>query len=105
MYQVVLCTCPDKVVAERIAQNLVGEKLAACVNILPEITSIYSWQDKIECDNEVQLIIKSKAELFEQLCENIHTVHPYQTVEIIALNIQQGDENYLNWIANSVKKI
>jgi periplasmic divalent cation tolerance protein len=105
MYQVVLCTCPDNVIAKKIAQDLMGNKLAACVNISPEITSIYSWQDKIECDNEVQLIIKSKAELFKQLCENINAIHPYDTVEIIALNIQQGDENYLNWIANSVKKI
>ncbi len=105
MYQVVLCTCPNKIIAEKIAQNLVGEKLAACVNILPDITSIYSWQGKIERNSEVQLFIKTKSVLFDQLCTSINAIHPYETVEIIALNIQQGDEHYLNWIANSVKKI
>jgi len=105
MYQVVLCTCPDKVIAEKIAKHLVVDKLAACVNILPDITSIYSWQENIECAHEVQLLIKSKAVLFDQLCKSINSLHPYETVEIIALNIQQGDEKYLNWIANSVKKI
>lgn len=105
MYQVVLCTCPDKIVAQEIAKKLIAERLAACVNILPEITSIYNWQNNIECDTEVQLIIKTKANLFKQLCVSINTVHPYETPEIIALNIQQGDEKYLNWIANSVKKI
>ena len=64
MYQVVLCTCPNKVIAKEIAHDLVVNKLAACVNILPEITSIYSWQDNIECDIEVQLIIKVEIRAF-----------------------------------------
>ncbi|MBU2893663.1 divalent-cation tolerance protein CutA [Colwellia sp. D2M02] len=103
MYQLVLTTCPNEQVAKGIAQHLVSEKLAACVNIVPNITSIYSWQDEVHCDTEVQLLIKTSNDKFEKIKQHINTLHPYEVVEIIALNIQQGDEHYLNWISNSLK--
>ena len=103
MYQLVLTTCPNETVAENIAQQLVTEKLAACVNIIPNITSIYSWQGEIHCDNEVQLLIKTDEKTFATLNERINQLHPYDVVEVIALNIQQGDQHYLNWITNSLK--
>jgi len=87
----------------KVAKHLVTEKLAACVNIVPNITSIYCWQDEIHCDNEVQLIIKTSEAQFTELSKEINQVHPYDVVEIIALNIQQGDKNYLDWISNSLK--
>lgn len=103
MYQLVLTTCPDEIVAKKIAQQLVTEKLAACVNMVPNISSIYCWQDEIHCDNEVQLLIKTDESKFAILNDRINQLHPYDVVEVIALNIQQGDKNYLNWITNSLK--
>ncbi|WP_057830439.1 divalent-cation tolerance protein CutA [Colwellia sp. TT2012] len=103
MYQLVLTTCPNETVAQNIAQQLVTEKLAACVNIIPNITSVYYWQGELQCDNEVQLLIKTDENTFAALNERINQLHPYDVVEIIALNIQQGDKHYLNWISNSLK--
>ncbi|TYK65835.1 divalent-cation tolerance protein CutA [Colwellia echini] len=103
MYQLVLTTCPSEDIAKHIATILVTEKLAACVNIIPNITSVYSWQDELHCDNEVQLLIKTNEKAFAKLNERINQLHPYDVAEVIALNIQQGDEHYLNWITNSLK--
>ena len=102
-FQLVLTTCPDEHIAKNIAQHLVTEKLAACVNIVPNITSIYHWQGEIQCDNEVQLLIKTDSEKFALLNAQINELHPYDVVEVIALNIQQGDNHYLNWIREYLK--
>jgi len=102
LYQIVLTTCPDIAVAKNIAETLVSKKLAACVNIVPNITSVYQWQGEMHSDEEVQLIIKTLEATFTQLKEEINLVHPYDVVEIIALNVQQGDEQYLNWISNAL---
>ncbi|OUS27965.1 divalent-cation tolerance protein CutA [Thalassotalea sp. 42_200_T64] len=104
MFQIVLCNCPDSEVAEAIAEKLITDQLAACVNILPKIKSFYRWQGKQECDEEIMLLIKSKQQLFPQLEQTIIALHPYDVVEIIALTIQQGNELYLNWIHDTVKK-
>lgn len=103
MYQIVICNCPNTQTAEHIADQLVKTKVAACVNILPSMTSIYQWQAEIHHDNEVMMLIKSKASLFAELEQTITELHPYEVVEIIALNIQQGNELYLNWINDTVK--
>ena len=103
MYQVTLCTCPTKAIAQNIAQHLVTENLAACVNILPDITSVYRWQGNVVSETEVQLLIKSTSALFDLLKCRIKQLHPYDTPEVIALNIQQGDNQYLNWINESLK--
>jgi len=103
LYQLVLTTCPNEIVAKNIAQHLVTERLAACVNIIANITSVYSWQDELHCDNEVQLLIKTEGNKFAALNARINQLHPYDVVEVIALNIQQGDKQYLNWISNSLK--
>lgn len=103
VFQLVLSTCPSEHVAKVIAEHLVKEKLAACVNILPSITSIYYWQNELQYDNEVQLLIKTHSDQFSQLTARINELHPYDVVEVIALNIQQGDERYLNWINEYLK--
>ncbi|MGB2741429.1 MAG: divalent-cation tolerance protein CutA [Cognaticolwellia sp.] len=103
MYQVTLCTCPTIVIAQSIAEQLVTEKLAACINILPNIISVYRWQENVVSETEVQLFIKSKSENFDLLNDRIRQLHPYDTPEVIALNIQQGDHQYLNWINESLK--
>ncbi len=103
MYQVILCTCPTTKIAQEIAEHLVTEKLAACVNILPSIISVYRWQENVVSETEVQLLIKTNAANFAQLNDRVKQLHPYDTPEVIALNIQQGDHQYLNWINESLK--
>jgi periplasmic divalent cation tolerance protein len=99
---VVLCTCPDRGIAELIAETLVGERLAACVNILPEITSIYRWEGRQQHDRELLLVIKTAETLYAELEGRIRALHPYQVVEVIALPIRKGAADYLDWIHASV---
>lgn len=103
MYQVVLCTCPNQELAITIANKLVSEQLVACVNVMPQITSIYQWQGKIEQNSEVLLLAKTAKEKFDEVAKRIHQLHSYDVPEVIALDIQQGSSEYLNWISNSLK--
>lgn len=97
-YIVVLCTVPDKEVALHIASTLVSQKIAACVNIVPGITSLYSWKGEICNDQELMLIIKAKKNNFSDLELAIKKMHPYEVPEIIALSVIDGANNYLQWI-------
>jgi periplasmic divalent cation tolerance protein len=89
--------------AERIAEALVQERLAACVNMVPAITSIYRWQGEVHRDSEVLLIARSRPELFESLAARVKELHSYEVPEIIALPIAAGSKAYLNWIDESVQ--
>ena len=100
---IVLCTTPDMEYASKIAQSLVEKKLAACCNILPGITSVYTWKGNTEQDNEHLLIIKTKSEKFKTIEDVIKKLHPYEVPEIIALDITAGSENYLKWISENVR--
>ena len=102
MNLVVYCTCPDKDVAVRIAQALVEQGVAACVNLLPGVQSIYRWQGQIENDEEILLLIKSDSAHFELLREAILRLHPYELPEIIGVPIHQGHPEYLEWITKSL---
>jgi periplasmic divalent cation tolerance protein len=95
---ITLCTCPNKETAEKIARLLVVDKLAACVNILPNITSIYSWQGQIETTDEQLLIIKSPQTNYQAIETAIRSHHPYELPEIIAVPIERGLPEYINWI-------
>jgi len=96
---VVLITVPSKQVGERIAEVLLEQKLAACVSIIPGISSIYVWKGSINCDEESLLIVKSRAELFkERLLPTVQAIHPYEVPEIIALPVLMGLPVYLDWI-------
>jgi len=97
-YQIILCTCPDKDTAEKLAHLLVGDKLAACVNILPGITSIYLWQEQIESAQEHLLLIKANKSSYQAIEETIKKHHPYELPEIIAVPIENGLPEYLHWI-------
>jgi periplasmic divalent cation tolerance protein len=97
-----LCTCGSDEEASRIANALVEARLAACVNILPPIRSIYRWQGQIETAAEVLLLIKTTEERFSALQQRIRDLHSYKTPEIIAVPIVAGLEKYLTWVREQV---
>ncbi|KAH8860631.1 Protein CutA [Schistosoma japonicum] len=90
MHSVVLITCPNSSVAETIADTLVSRKLAACVNIIPSIKSVYVWEGKVERSDELLLMAKTQSKLIPSLTEVVKDMHPYECPEIIGLNIE-GD--------------
>ena len=96
---IVLVTAPSMEVAHQVADVLLGKRLAACVNIIPSIRSLYFWQAEKQDDAEVMMVIKSRAALFEEkLVPAVQAVHPYDVPEIIALPIIMGAKSYLDWI-------
>ena len=98
--RLVFCTCPDQETAARSAERLVGERLAACVNLLPGIASIYRWEGEVQRETEVLLLIKTVAGRLPALTETLRGLHPYQVPEIIALPIAAGLPDYLNWVTS-----
>ena len=101
-HQLVLCTCPDQATAQSIAEQLVDKRLAACVNILPGITSIYQWQGKRETSQEHLLLIKTSNEVYETLEQTLTELHPYELPEIIAVTLERGSAAYLDWMSQQV---
>lgn len=97
-YIIILSNTNSMDSAETIASFLVKEKLAACINIIPKIISIYSWKNQIEKEEEFLLLIKSRKELFDQIKEKITMLHPYEVPEIISFDIEDGSKDYLDWI-------
>jgi periplasmic divalent cation tolerance protein len=98
----VLSTAGSESEAQNIAQTLVERKLAACVNIVPRIQSVYRWQGKVEKAEEYLLLIKTVTARKEQVLSSIRELHSYELPECIALEVESGDEKYLAWIADSV---
>jgi len=97
--RVVFCTCPAAI-SKDLAHTLVGERLVACVNIVPGLTSIYHWEGKVCEDGESLLIMKTRATLIEKLTARIIELHPYDIPEVIALPLAAGEGNpaYLTWL-------
>ena len=100
---VVLSTCASPEEAEKVARALVEKKLAACVNILPAVRSIYRWKGAIEDDQETLLLIKSSRALFGELRAEIQKLHSYEIPEAIAIPIVDGLERYLEWMADALR--
>ena len=98
---VVFITSANRQEAEKIARLLVKEKLAACVQIMPEIISFYRWQEEIIEDKELLLLCKTTAEKFVELEKTVRANHSYEIPEIIAVPAALGSERYLNWIRKS----
>lgn len=98
---VVYCTCPDQATAEHIAETVVDERLAACVNLVSGLTSIYRWQGQIQHDAEWLLIIKTRRTVYSLLQARLCELHPYEIPEIIVLPIQAGLGDYLDWIVDN----
>jgi periplasmic divalent cation tolerance protein len=95
---VVFITVSNEEETVKIARALVETRLAACVNIVKDIRSIYSWQDKIEDESEVLMIVKTKKSRFEALSAKVKELHSYTVPEIIALPIIEGSEDYIKWL-------
>ena len=96
------CTCPDRPVADRLAETLVGEGLAACVNVVPGLHSVYRWQGAIERSDETLLLIKTTAAGLPALSARIVELHPYELPEIVAVEVAGGLSAYLDWVAEQV---
>ncbi len=97
-YIIVLITAPNEEEAAGLGQTIVEERLAGCVNIIRSVRSIYRWQGRIEDDQEVLLIVKTKRALFERLQERVKELHSYSVPEIIALPVVKGSKQYLDWL-------
>jgi periplasmic divalent cation tolerance protein len=99
----VICTCTDEAVAGQIAGTLVREHLAACVTRTPGITSTYWWQEHLQTDSEILLLIKTTQEAFAALESRVRSIHPADVPEIISVPISAGSAPYLKWLADTVK--
>ena len=97
-----LTSCGTREDAAHIARSLVEMRLAACVSIVPNVTSVYRWQGAIEESNEWLLVIKTSSTLFEKLKQELPKIHPYQLPELIAMSIADGSDAYLNWLASEL---
>ncbi len=103
---IVITNAPDRDVALKIAHALIERKLAACVNILAECTSVYRWQGRLETATEVPLLIKTRAAIYSELEAAIRGLHPYELPEIVAVPIERGLPDYLKWVnAETVTEI
>lgn len=95
----VLVTAPSEEVARKIASNLLAKKLAACVNLVPPVSSLYHWKGEIVEDQETLMIVKCRSELFEgEVVAAVKQIHPYEVPEIIALPVVKGAPDYLDWM-------
>jgi periplasmic divalent cation tolerance protein len=104
-FAIALSTFPDKETANKIARELVEGALVACANIVPSITSIYFWKDKVEEGTEVLGIFKLTASRFDEFQVRLRALHPYDVPEIIRLNIAEGSPEYLRWIAEICSRL
>lgn len=104
-FVVVLVTMPDAETAARIGSTLVQERLAACVNIVPTLRSIYEFEGKLNDDSEALCLIKTRRSLYPGLRDRVSALHPYQVPEIIALPLCEGNASYLGWLLTSTQPL
>ena len=102
-FLLVLCTCPTRSAASAIATALLEERLAACVNHVSGIKSMYRWEGRIEDDDEVLMLIKTTTARFEKVEATIGRLHPYELPEIIGVSLAAGSEAYLDWIKSATE--
>ena len=102
-FRLAITTCPDMEVADTIASALVGERLAACVNILPGARSVYEWQGRLEQSDEILLLIKTTKHNYPAVESVLRAKHPYELPEILAVPVEQGLTDYLDWVERCTK--
>jgi len=98
---VVLVTCANQAQGESIARSLVGERLAACVNLVGGIRSIYRWRDQLEDDRETLLLVKTRTQLLGRLERRVRELHTYEVPEVVALRIHRSSRPYLDWLLDA----
>lgn len=103
-YLLIFSTAPNLQDAEKIAETLVTEQLVACVNFVTDIHSVYWWENAVQKEREVMMIMKTRRKHFKEVERRIKQMHSYDVPEIIAVPIQRSSEEYLNWIYTSVKR-
>ena len=103
-YLLVLTNCPGSISAKKIAQDLVTEKLAACVNVISDVQSFFSWVGKVDKANEYMLVIKTTVAAYDDPEQRIKKLHPHELPEIIAVPIHIGSAEYLDWISTNTGK-
>lgn len=101
---VVFVTASSEEEADRIGRSLVEERLAACVNLLPTVRSLFWWEGKVSEERETLMVLKTRRSLFPDLAKAVKALHSYQVPEIIALPIQNGSVDYLDWIQTVTSK-
>ena len=102
-FVVVYVTAPSTTVADSISEAVVTSKLAACVNQVPGVTSVYAWKGEIERDTEVLMMMKTRRALLKQLEKEVRRLHTYETMEFVVVGVEGGAEDYLEWIRESTK--
>ena len=100
---ILVCTCPDAATARRLAGGLLERKLAACVNILPEIRSMYRWQGELHDDGEALMVVKTVQQAYTEVEAWLLQHHPYDVPEVLAVQVQAGSAAYLEWVQNEVE--
>ncbi|XP_060827952.1 protein CutA homolog [Bombus pascuorum] len=105
VHSIAYVTVPTQEVAKKLSHGLVKNKLAACVNIIPGLTSVYEWKNEINEDNELLLMIKTRTDTVNALTKYVIENHPYEVCEVISLPIQNGSHKYLQWISEIVPPI
>lgn len=100
---IILCTCPDRETALKLAEAVVDRELAACANIVPGLASVYRWKGRRETAEESLLLIKTRLAAYPELEKAVRALHPYELPEIIAVPIERGLPEYLAWIDGSVR--
>ena len=102
--RIVLSTAASEDEARKIARHLIEQRLAACVNIVPRIESIYRWKEKVESSQEFLLLVKTSVDRFPQIRDAIRELHSYELPECVAISIEDGSPEYLQWLAYSLVK-
>ena len=101
---VVISTIDSLEAAHEIASRLVSDHLAACVNILPTVSSVYKWKGKIHQDQECMLILKTSTDRVDELVERMISFHPYEVPEILAIPVEKGYRGYMDWVAETTER-
>ncbi|XP_074653888.1 protein CutA homolog [Tubulanus polymorphus] len=102
-YSIAYVTCPNMEKAKTIASGLVKNKLAACVNIIPKVESVYEWEGEVKTDEEILLMIKTRTTRVNDMTEYVKINHPYDVAEVITSKIDQGNPAYLKWLGDVVE--